>query len=283
MNIETLLPCDQQFTKNYRDKINLGQNSFSNKKIVFAGLCRNIGSKINDNITKLLSLAQTCKDYKIVIFENDSIDNTKELLVDWTQKNSNIICIFDSNNRPQYGAVKDKDRIIALSEYRNRVKNYIKEHLSDYDFVIVTDMDFLDFSFDGIYNTFGWFANFPDEVDAIAGNSFEYKDIMESGRNSLWNYDSWAFRYNWWNELPKFSSMNYYSMLWFGFWILPVGLDIIPVNSAFGGMAVYKLSQYIQSEYDSFDCEHVTLHYNLKQIIKPKFQLFLNPSQIMLV
>ena len=63
---------------------------------------------------------------------------------------------------------------------------------------------------------------------------------------------------------------------------MPVGLPIIPVNSAFGGMVIYKMDKFKVGTYDGIDCEHVCFHYNLKQNIS-NFQLVLNPSQIMLV
>jgi hypothetical protein len=76
--------------------------------------------------------------------------------------------------------------------------------------------------------------------------------------------------------------MTFNGMLWFGFFIMPVGSPMIPVNSAFGGMTIYKADQFIQGIYDGYDCEHVCFHYSLKKTI-PSFQLFLNPSQIMLM
>jgi hypothetical protein len=178
--------------------------------------------------------------------------------------------------------VQDTERTNALAEYRNRLKDYVKQHLADYDFIIVSDMDFVDFSDLGCYNSFGWLARHPDTIDAVAGNSFEYKNVTLANQKSLWNYDSWAFRYTWWNQLPVLDSMTYNGMLWFGFFIMPVGSPIIPVNSAFGGMTIYKTNQFIQATYDGYDCEHVCFHYSLKQNI-PSFQLVLNPSQIMLL
>jgi glycosyltransferase involved in cell wall biosynthesis len=282
MNIQELLPPSKEFINKYNQYINVGKNFLSTKKIVILGLARNIGSSIEHSITKLVDFAKNSKEYKIIIFENDSQDNTREILDSLKKDNSNIITIYETHNRPQFGPVQHTERTMALAEYRNTLKEYVKTHLSDYDFVVVSDMDFIDFSDLGCYNSFGWFSTHNNTIDAIAGNAFEYKNVTLANQKSLWNYDSWAFRYTWWNQLPILDSMTYSGMLWFGFFIMPVGSPIIPVNSAFGGMTIYKINSFIQGTYDGFDCEHVCFHYDLKQKI-PSFQLVINPSQTMLV
>lgn len=280
MNIEQLLPPNQEFLQTYFEHNSLGQQYLQSKKIVFIGLARNIGQSIAKSISKLVNLGETAKDYRIVVFENDSIDNTKNQLEILHQNNSKIIYISENYNRPQFGPVQDTDRTTALAEYRNKLKDYVKKYLIDYDFIIVTDLDFVDFSQSGCYNSFGWLSKYAGEIDAVAGNSYEYKNVTSSEYKSLWNYDSWAFRYTWWNQLSQLESSTYDRMLWFGFFIMPVGSRIIPVNSAFGGMTIYKTEQFIQGLYEGYDCEHVCFHYNLKQTL-PSFQLVLNPSQIM--
>jgi hypothetical protein len=74
---------------------------------------------------------------------------------------------------------------------------------------------------------------------------------------------------------------TYDPMLWFGFWIPPVGCSPIIVNSAFGGCGIYRSSMYFLEDYDDKDCEHVCFHYNLSKE-NPLFKLVLNPSQRML-
>jgi glycosyltransferase involved in cell wall biosynthesis len=282
MNIQELLPPSAEFIDRYNNNIELGKSFLKDKKIVITGLARNIANSIEHSLSKLVNFAQNTKDYKIIIFENDSSDNTREILENIKKDNPNIITLYETHNRPQFGQVQDTERTMALAEYRNTLREYINTHLLDYDYVIVSDMDFIDFSDLGCYNSFGWLARHTDTIDAVAGNSFEYKNVTLANQKSLWNYDSWAFRYTWWNQLPVFDSMTYSGMLWFGFFIMPVGSTIIPVNSAFGGMTIYKTHQFVQGTYDGYDCEHVCFHYSLKQKI-PSFQLVLNPSQTMLL
>lgn len=281
-NIALMLRPDSTFHKQYLSLVESGLEFLKNQKIVFLGLARNLEHCIEGNINKLSRVGEIAKDYKIVIFENDSIDNTKIILEKLSNTNKNIHFLSETNNRPHFGTVKDISRTNALAEYRNKLKDYVVKHFASYDFVIVTDLDFIDFSPEGVYNSFGYLRRFGDQIDAIAGNSYEYRYVTSDTVKSLWNYDSWAFRYNWWSELPDLPSMTYNRMLWFGFFIMPVGSPVMSVNSSFGGMAIYKTEKFKLGIYDGTDCEHVRFHYSLKQNC-PNFQLVLNPSQIMLL
>ena len=281
-NISLLITKEQSFAKECEALSNKGQELIKDMRIIFLGLARNLESVLENSINRLVQLGESAKNYKIVIFENDSIDKTKIILEKLSSANDNIHILSETNNRTHFGSVRDSKRTIALAEYRNKLKEYAIKCFSEYDYVIVTDLDFIDFSTEGVYNSFGWLTRFGDKIDAIAGNSYEYRYVTSDTVKSLRNYDSWAFRYNWWSELPELPSMAYNRMLWFELFVMPVGLPIIPVNSAFGGMTIYKMDKFKLGSYDGKDCEHVRFHYSLKQNI-PNFQLVLNPSQIMLL
>lgn len=282
--IDTFLPVQDIYKEEYILLVNQGKEFLKDKKIAVVGLCRNCGSIIENNINQIVELlVNTCKEYKIILFENDSVDDTKLQLQNLSLNNNNIISISKDFNRPQFGTVKDRKRTDALAEYRNILKNYVKDNYPDYDFIIVIDTDFKNFSHNGIYNTFGWFSRYT-AIDGICGNSFEIKPVFSS-TPSLWNYDCWAFRSTWWNDWQSVQPTEFYNynpMFWFGVWILPPGSPLIKINSGFGGCCIYKLQSYIHGDYSGFDCEHVTFHYDLKSK-NLDFFLYLNPSQIMLL
>lgn len=282
--IDTILPVQNIYKNEYQLLSNAGKELLINKKVAVVGLCRNCSSWIQNNINQIVETFENyTKEYKIILFENDSIDQTKEKITELTKNNSNIILLSETFNRPQFGTVKDRARTEALAEYRNILKDYVKKYYTDYDFVIVIDTDFKSFSQNGIYNSFGWFSR-HNNIDAICGNSFEIKKIFTQNP-SLWNYDCWAFRSTWWNDWQAVESTQFYNynpMLWFGIWILPPGSPLVRINSGFGGCCIYKLSSYICGQYSGIDCEHVTFHYDLKSK-NDQFSLYLNPSQIMLL
>jgi hypothetical protein len=281
--IESLLPVNNIYSNLYNQKISNGEQFIKDKNITILSLVRDCDTVLSRNIETISSfLSDYCKDYKILFFENDSSDNTKNIL---NTINNNNIDIFSYNfDRPKFGPVKSHDRIKALSEYRNLLKEKATDTKSDY--VIVLDFDFKDISTNGLLNSFGWINDVPT-IKAMAGNSFEYK-LFNNNSNSknLWNYDSWAYRGSWWKDwhlMKGITENNIDPMLWFGFWILPRGSQPVSVNSAFGGCCIYESKYYLDQDikYSDNDCEHVTLHYNLYKNYS-EFRLFLNPAQVML-
>jgi hypothetical protein len=277
MNIDNLLTPTSEFMNLYNYKTNIGINYISKQKVVFVGLARNIGQKINKAIPFLLNLP--FKQTNMVVFENDSSDDTKTVLNNLSKQYSNLEVFTNDFNAPHLPLSKSNERTIALAKYRNFCKEYVKNQLSDCSYTIVIDLDFIDISVRGLYNTFGWFSD-NKNISAIAGNSFQLKHLFNTQQKHLWNYDSWAYRDNWWID-KQTEVKTYDPMLWFGFWIPFVGSPLIKVNSAFGGMCVYKTDIYVSQEYEGYDCEHVCFHKNLYKKY-PDFNLSLNPSQTML-
>lgn len=276
MNIDQLLPVSPEFQKLYIDKVNAGIEHAKTLDIVFIGLARNVDSTISLSLPYLLEMP-IFKSVELVVFENDSTDNTKQILSSLQTKFSNLHYLTEDYSAPHLPLSKSTERTEALAKYRNICQSYIKTYLSIKDYVIVLDLDFIDISFNGILNTFGWLVD--KNIDAICGNSYQLKHIFSKETKTLWNYDSWAFRGNWWID-KQTEIKDYDPMLWFGFWIPPIGSPLIKINSGFGGMATYKYSYFFKSNYEGYDCEHVCFHKNLANI--SDFQLFLNPSQAML-
>lgn len=280
--IEQVLSVNDIYSNSYNYLVKTGEQFLSSKHVVFLCLIRDCESVFDTNITKIINFAKKyTKDFDIVLFENDSIDNTKIKLQEIKNKYTNIHYISRNYNREKFGPVKNKNRTIALAEYRNELKNYIQTNIKNIDYIIVIDFDFLDFSENGILNSFGWIKENPN-IGGMAGNSFQMTHIFN--QTSIWNYDSWAFRRDGWNDWCYFKTsdyQNYSQMLWFGLWIPPLGSNPIQVNSAFGGMCIYRSDYYYSGHYDGIDCEHVTFHHSLYQNNK-NFELFLNPSQVML-
>ena len=62
--------------------------------------------------------------------------------------------------------------------------------------------------------------------------------------------------------------------------VYPVGSNLTPVHSCFGGLGIYKKASIAGCEYDSIneDCEHVAFH--KCATTKNKMRMFLNPNQV---
>lgn len=281
----TILP---EFEQLYFDKIRLGKNFIQDKQLIIVGLVRNLEHILYENITTLATLKRYCPDINFFLYENDSTDNTVRILKKCKKEIDNFEYVSDKLNLEFFNhqTIKDKknlksvERTENLAKHRNSCISYVKDNFSQSDFIIVMDMDFEKFSMDGILNSFGWFSeNF---ADALAGISLELKNLFSQTNQHLWNYDCWAYRGSWWEDLQKYSShYGYDPMLWFGFWQPPIGSQPIQVNSAFGGIGIYKTEHYISVQYEGYDCEHVCFHKNLQNKY-PNYKLCINPSQLML-
>lgn len=278
MKIESLLEVSPIFKEYHDTTVQKGIENLRGKSVVFSMLCRNGEDLISKNIETLKSLVKPyVKDYKFVIYENDSTDRTKEILTEIMVQDNNIHCTMADHNRKFYGQTKEKERTNALAEYRNHNLLNIKINYNDYDYVIVCDSDFLDIGSQGFYNSFGFLHN--EQISAICGNSYQ---LIQN--NKLWNYDSWAYRHISWIDLSQIKLPTVYSCSgsWFGFWVMPRGVSPFVVKSAFGGMCIYKTPYYLRGKYEGYDCEHVTFHYSISENTK-NFNLVINPSQTMLM
>lgn len=281
----TILP---EFEKEYANKIELGKNYIYDKQIIITGLVRNLDHILYENISSIYNIKQYCPNLHFFLYENDSTDKTKlrlekckKTIKNFNYKSESLkLKSFNHATLESKLELKSKERTENLARHRNTCLSYIKNNFHNSDFVIVMDMDFEKFSLDGLFNSFGWLS--INWCDAIVGSSLELKNLFSMNNKNLWNYDCWAYRGSWWEDLQKYSnSYGYDPMLWFGFWQLPIGSEPIQVNSAFGGIGIYKTEQYINVEYEGYDCEHVCLHKNLKNKYA-NYKLCINPSQLML-
>lgn len=281
----TILP---EFEKMYQDKISLGKEFLANKQIIIVGLVRNLENILYDNIYSISNIKEYCPKTHFFLYENDSSDKTASILKQCKKNITNFEFKSDTLDLKSFShetlesllELKSTERTANLAKHRNICLSYVKDHFPQSDFTIVMDMDFEKFSLDGLLNSFGWFSE--NYADAFVGTSFELKNLFNTNYKNLWNYDCWAYRGSWWEDLQKYNnSYGYDPMLWFGFWQLPIGSQPVQVNSAFGGIGIYKTQQYINVKYEGYDCEHVCLHKNLYDKY-PDFKLCINPSQLML-
>lgn len=279
----TILP---EFKDQYYEYTSLGKNFAAKQNISIVGLVRNLEDKLINNISYINQLNPLFKKINYFIYENDSTDLTPTILetlskniANFHYKSESLSLKSFTHSEPE--TLKSTERTTNLANHRNYCIDHIKNNFPDTNFIIVMDMDFNQFSLDGILNSFGWLSmNF---ADALVGNSFELKYTAVSPRaKTLWNYDCWAYRGSWWNDLQQYSDAYQYDpMVWFGFWQPPIGSQPIKVNSAFGGIGIYRYNDIINNRYEGYDCEHVCLHKNLHQKHK-NYRLCINPSQIMI-
>ena len=245
------------------------------KTIVICILARNCETALRNNIPRVERLRKQFTSSDIIVFENDSIDDTKNILSDWAAISDNIYIKsqnFDTitltektKSNPNPGSAIS--RIEKMASYRNQCLNWIDHNQKSPDYVIVIDIDLLDISVEGILTSIedapsdwgGLFANgytdlkiFDKCVHSLYHDLYAYIDKMPSVKPYLTPAE--MFKNS--KRLTKLIKLNNY----------------LPVVSAFGGVGVYKYEAIKGLRYTveanecilmEAVCEHVPFNMNV--------------------
>lgn len=268
LHIDEFLPPHRDYADQYYRRIKIGKDIAAQNKIAIVGLARNCDNLLLKSIENIEGLA--CKESKIFIFENDSKDDTKNSINIVAKKYDNIY--FKSiDNSEEYLQDRSRKRTNALADYRNECQDWVKENCSDYDYVIVLDLDAdLGFSIDGIYNSIGWFDSLYD-VGGIAS----YSLILRHFPNKIEfdHYDTFATRLNDWLPTPEDADQN---ARWMKCIHPLIGSEPFHLYCCFGGLAIYKTEAFLSGRYSGeLGSEHVKFH---KDLHDNGYKMYLNPS-----
>ena len=147
----------------------------SKKSIIICGILRNAEKGLKRNIPVVNDLCKYFKDYHIVIYENDSTDNTKSILREWSKSAPEKIHVIleDTVKKESVFSAKAvrKDPFVRtqkLGECRNRYLQFIEEKGWVADYLMVIDMDVAKISVDAIL------TSFQSDVDWDAVAAFGY-------------------------------------------------------------------------------------------------------------
>jgi hypothetical protein len=244
--------------KNVNQKFK-NQDSINLKSInvIFCSTVRNIESYVVNGLKNIDLCGQKFNDYAVIIYENDSKDNTRNLLIN--NKKNNYYYIFEDN-------VTEPRRTMRISNGRNKILDKIKEINKGnyYQYMVMLDLD--DVNESGAFiNSIETCFNY-NNWDVLTGNQSDvYYDLWALRKNGDMEYDCWKKL----KELP-YSPDNEYAYVWSKQKVY-LQNQLLPVDSAFGGIAIYKLAsisdtcRYI-GEYDDGEelCEHVEFNKCIK-------------------
>lgn len=262
-----------EFIDLYNEYIIYGKEFLLNKNICITGLIKNGADHIDDKLNLFRLIRSHCASLSVLIYENDSIDDTVHKIKSWQDTDIQFHIISETLNATHRGhPYKDIERTTAMASYRNKCLDYIRKKIKS-DYIIVLDLDYKQMSMDGLLNSFGWMSK-KSQIDIMAGFSYQ-----QHANGLLTNYDSWAYRGNWWRDYQSDKNFAYTFINWVPF----IGSEPFKVNSAFGGCCIYKNNIYLQGKYTGEDCEHVTFHRSIYNKNTQQYKLYVNPSQIMIV
>lgn len=239
------------------------------------GTVRNVERTIRDDINRLILSINHYNNLDWYLVESDSSDNTLLVLDDLKEKVLNFNYLSMGSLSQDY-----PERIDRLIYCRNQYLKYVKANVSkQYDYVIVMD-------FDGINNKLSreafWSCWDNNEWDVVTAN--------QKGPY----YDIWALKHKLWNPVDCFQQSEFFSN-YIGAYsssiinvfskqiTIPITHEWIEVDSAYGGIAIYKYETlltaetYSPSEEMGIVCDSINLH---KNIIDKGFKIFINPRFI---
>lgn len=249
---------------NYKYETFLNENDIlKNKRVVIGGCAMNIEKYIKKSLNKMKDMSSFFKDYRIVIFENDSTDNTLRILREFEKNNKNVKIISEMGLSKRKGFT----RTCKLAYARNKILEFIeKENLDDYDLFINMDLDNININLN--VNNLKHILETTDlEWDVLTANQKDY-------------YDYWALRTNKYNKncwdsdglcsIKKKVLSNWFDIEQTGNSETSISIKSKPIEvlSAFGGLGIYKINSFKGCKYSSNfkhnirrnDCEHVIFH-----------------------
>ena len=251
------------------EKVRRGVGNMAGRRIVVCAIVRNIEEYFPECIEKIMIFTEGFKDYRIVLFENDSGDRTREYLKRWEGSDKRVKlldCCEEGSCECKLKMVDLKstygntyNRISKMAQLRNRCLEYVKKQYMDYDYMLVADADIGGGVYKEGYQT--CFAN--DDWDAIFARGTRPFPFMFGRINAM--YDGLSFR-------DKDGNGNFFILQ--GVYNRRVGSDMVPVRSAFNGAGIYRIKSIKGAKYDSkMGCEHIDFNSNFKR-------LYANPSFI---
>jgi hypothetical protein len=242
-----------------------GYAAMADARVAITGLARDVGRILPLTIKRIENLARLFADSQVVVFENDSQDDTPLLLRRWAGANRRVDVTCERLDDPVNPATRCLDRAERMAFYRRRCQERVLELCPGFDHVIIIDFDVLGgFSLDGIASSFGW-----PEWDFVGSNGLICRR-RGLAMNTLRQYDTWAIRFD--ADLTPLSSAAA------GGLVYERGGPLVPVTCCFGGLGIYTMAAYRRGCYSGDDLEHATFHRSL--IAAGHDRLFLNPSQL---
>lgn len=250
---------------------------FSNQKILVAGLVRNGHKTVRKDVFKLFASLKHCRALSWLVIESDSSDQTVATLgkLEGDVPNFRFISL---------GTLRDRmpNRTERIAHCRNVYLDELKANrlYTEVDYVVLADLD----GTNDLITTSG-FASCWKRSDwdvCTANQRGPYYDIWAL-RHSHWNPNDWQQQY----DFLHAHNVRREAAMWAACYSRMITIDPseewIEVDSAFGGLAVYRKEAICDARYIGLDeagnevCEHVSFNNQLKLSGR---RIFINPELI---
>jgi len=266
------------------------------KKIIITGVVRDCEKYLPKVLSLIDKISDIFIDSAFVFIENDSQDLTKKILNDWGQDKNNFTLL----NMDGLGQLPI--RTMRLEYLRNTYIEFIKQNdvLSNFDYLVTLDMDDVNtrgLNIERFIESIQFLGAAKDRAAVFANQEGIYYDMWALRHKELCPGDIWEEVLDFVDKF-KVSDLEAYQKT-FQNRILSFdkAKDYIEVDSAFGGLGIYKLSYVLNNPNPYLGskvkvlmspdrkvlisrmqiCEHVHFHRGMRAI---GGKLFINPALI---
>lgn len=257
--------------------------------IIVCSIVRDAEEGLKKNIPVMINLLSRFKDYRVIIYENDSKDGTKQLLREWREVNPKKIHVelYDTNasssipNSKEVSGVNpffSYKRISKMASLRNKYMDYIEKQGWKADYMMVVDLDVAQLFLKPILTSF----DMAKEWDVVTAYGYSTSPSLEQRY-----HDTFAMVDYGEENIPQTESSIYGKAT-----ALAKELKNKQwkrVYSAFGGLALYRFELVEGLKYQAIKnddkrvevrCEHFSLYKQMVDV-KPDLAVYINPEMVL--
>lgn len=259
-------------------------------KLLLVGTVSNVSKKIQSEIVRFEGEMSKVGSIEYFLVESDSTDTTSAILENLKSKYSNFQFKSLGELRTQI-----PDRVERIRSCRNVYVEYIRKNLNSksWDYVVVADLDGMNSQLtrtrfaNSILQMKNWDALFANQkygyydilalrsvgwVESDLLRSLREDETISGKRSAKWSLIAYL-RNQKRRQNALYSKMRR----------IPQDTEIIRVESAFGGLGIYKPELFVKFDYSLNDgelpdgSEHITFH---KKCADSGYLLGINPKLI---
>lgn len=259
----------------------------SKSSVILCSIVRNAEKGLLRNIPVVNDILKCFRDFRVFVYENDSIDNTKSILRNWHLSDPEHIFVSLNNTDATQTIPSVKSvlginpffshtRIDKMASIRNQYMEFIDSQGWEADYLIVVDLDVARLNSNCILSSF----TTDEEWDAVTAFGYSTSPRLRKRYHDTYALTLWGDQQNPQTEskIKKYADK---------FGTLKPNDKWVRVASAFGGLAIYRYEavkglRYTFPAIENDDsrvevkCEHFSLY---KQMIERGFDRFyINPA-----
>lgn len=255
----------------------INQAIINDYRILIVGLISNCEVGVRKSIYTLSKAFEGFQDIQYLVIESDSSDNTFQSLQELSKTINGFRFISLGNLKDSYPLRTDR-----IAFCRNKYLNEINNNplYKNIDYVVMADLDDVNTILTQSAVHSCWQRH--DWDVCTANQKYAYYDIYAL-RHNLWQTNDCYEQYRYLKKYGISKEKALFAALYAKMIHIKDDGEWIEVDSAFGGLAIYKIDTLKNAYYIGLDkngneiCEHVPFHAQLKQ---QNFKIYINPKLI---